>query len=46
MVRRVRARELGDKAKKAMEEGGSSYKNIELLIQLVQERMLSKDYEK
>ncbi|XP_078152077.1 UDP-glycosyltransferase 73C4-like [Carex rostrata] len=40
MERKVRARELGDKAKKAMEEGGSSYKKIELLIQVVQERML------
>ncbi|KAJ4771619.1 Glycosyltransferase [Rhynchospora pubera] len=38
MERRIRARELGDKAKKAMEEGGSSYKNIELLIQVVQEK--------
>ncbi|KAJ4780335.1 Glycosyltransferase [Rhynchospora pubera] len=35
MERRVRARELGDKAKAAMEEGGSSYKNIELLIKVV-----------
>ncbi|KAJ4780337.1 Glycosyltransferase [Rhynchospora pubera] len=38
MERRIRARELGDKAKKAMEEGGSSYKNIELLIKVVQEK--------
>jgi flavonol-3-O-L-rhamnoside-7-O-glucosyltransferase len=36
MERSVRARELGDMAKKAIEEGGSSYKNIELLIQAVQ----------
>ncbi|XP_058076382.1 UDP-glycosyltransferase 73C3-like [Magnolia sinica] len=31
--RRKRARELGEKARSAMEEGGSSYNNITLLIQ-------------
>lgn len=36
--RRVKARDLGEMAKKAMEEGGSSYKNIELLVQAMQER--------
>ncbi|KAG1335550.1 UDP-glycosyltransferase 73E1 [Cocos nucifera] len=38
--RRKRARELGEKARKAMEEGGSSYENMTLLIKQVQTDML------
>ncbi|KAJ4780336.1 Glycosyltransferase [Rhynchospora pubera] len=40
MERRVRARELGDKAKAAMKEGVSSHKNIELLIKVVQKEQI------
>lgn len=34
--RRARARELGEKAKRAMEEGGSSYQNLSTLIRQFQ----------
>ncbi|KAG1361182.1 putative UDP-glycosyltransferase 73C5 [Cocos nucifera] len=36
--RRKRAKELGEKAKKAMEEGGSSYQSVTRLIQYVAEK--------
>lgn len=38
--RRKRASEMGEKARKAMEEGGSSYENMTLLIKQVQTGML------
>ncbi|KAL2502702.1 UDP-glycosyltransferase 73C3 [Forsythia ovata] len=42
--RRERARKLGKKAVEAMEEGGSSYKNITLLIQdVVQQDILGRE---
>ncbi|KAJ3684559.1 hypothetical protein LUZ61_013723 [Rhynchospora tenuis] len=40
MERRIRARKLMDMAKNAMEDGGSSYKNIELLIKVVEEKAM------
>ncbi|XP_074561278.1 UDP-glycosyltransferase 73C2-like [Curcuma longa] len=36
-ARRERAKELGEKAKRAMEEGGSSYQNLTMLIRQFQE---------
>ncbi|KAJ4780332.1 Glycosyltransferase [Rhynchospora pubera] len=39
LERRLKASELGKMAKMAMEEGGSSYNNIELLIHEIKERM-------
>ncbi|KAH7843751.1 hypothetical protein Vadar_020367 [Vaccinium darrowii] len=39
--RRKRAREFGEMAKKAVEEGGSSYLNVKLLIQDVMEQVNS-----
>ncbi|KAF3327075.1 UDP-glycosyltransferase 73C2 [Carex littledalei] len=39
MERRLKARELGRMAEVAMEEGGSSYQNIELLIHEVKQQM-------
>ncbi|CAI9268019.1 unnamed protein product [Lactuca saligna] len=38
-ARRRRAREVGEMAKKAMEEGGSSYLNIKLMIQAISEEV-------
>ena len=35
--RRERARNLGEKAKKAVEEGGSSHLNITLLIEQIKQ---------
>ncbi|KAJ4780334.1 Glycosyltransferase [Rhynchospora pubera] len=40
MERRIRAKKLGEMAKNAMNDGGSSHKNIELLIQVVKERAM------
>jgi UDP-glucoronosyl and UDP-glucosyl transferase len=40
MDRRVKARDFGRMAKMAMEEGGSSYQNIELLIHEIKQQML------
>ena len=37
-ARRKRARELGEMAKRAVEEGGSSYLNVRLLIQDVMQQ--------
>ncbi|KAK6231707.1 hypothetical protein SCA6_001780 [Theobroma cacao] len=36
--RRQRAKEFGKRATKAIEEGGSSYENMEMLIKFVLER--------
>ncbi|KAI3512159.1 hypothetical protein L1887_19388 [Cichorium endivia] len=41
-VRRKRAKELGEMAKRAMEEGGSSYVNMSLMIQDVIDQLLAK----
>ncbi|XP_062117400.1 UDP-glycosyltransferase 73C3-like [Humulus lupulus] len=38
--RRKKARELGEMAKRAIEEGGSSYLNMEILIQYVKKQQL------
>lgn len=38
--RRERARELGEMAKRAVEEGGSSFLNIERLIQDIREQVM------
>ncbi|XP_010924280.1 UDP-glycosyltransferase 73C1-like [Elaeis guineensis] len=38
--RRERATELGEKARKAVEEGGSSYVNVTLLIEFVRNKLL------
>ncbi|KAJ3682569.1 hypothetical protein LUZ60_015142 [Juncus effusus] len=43
MERRNRAQKLGEMAKVAMDEGGSSYEHIELLIQDIREKMLVKE---
>ncbi|GFY93293.1 UDP-glucosyl transferase 73C2 [Actinidia rufa] len=40
--RRKRARELGEMAKRAVEEGGSSYLNVRLLIQDVMQQLKDK----
>ncbi|XXG72785.1 hypothetical protein AAC387_Pa07g1802 [Persea americana] len=40
--RRMRARELAESAKKAMEEGGSSYNNVTLLIEDIMEQTRQK----
>ncbi|KAL7618692.1 hypothetical protein Lser_V15G02008 [Lactuca serriola] len=42
-ARRMRAREVGEMAKKAMEEGGSSYLNIKLMIQAIAEEVAKKN---
>ncbi|KAK1562341.1 hypothetical protein Q3G72_010462 [Acer saccharum] len=42
--RRLRARELGEKAKCATEQGGSSYQNIEKLIQFVLQQTMSQKF--
>ncbi|OAY82922.1 UDP-glycosyltransferase 73C3 [Ananas comosus] len=41
--RRTRARELGEKARRAMEEGGSSYENTKLLIREIQAKNVHVD---
>ncbi|XP_008792121.2 UDP-glycosyltransferase 73C6-like [Phoenix dactylifera] len=41
LERRKRVREMGEKARKAMEEGGSSYENLTLLIKQVKADMLA-----
>ncbi|XP_020089382.1 UDP-glycosyltransferase 73C3-like [Ananas comosus] len=41
--RRTRARELGEKARRAMEEGGSSYENTKLLIREIQAKNVHAD---
>ncbi|KAJ3684557.1 hypothetical protein LUZ61_013721 [Rhynchospora tenuis] len=46
MKKRVKARELGNMAKKAMEESGSSYQNIKLLIQEIQQQIPVGEVEK
>ncbi|KAJ3682558.1 hypothetical protein LUZ60_015131 [Juncus effusus] len=43
MERRNRARKLSEMAKMVMDEGGSSYEHIELLIQDIREKMLMKE---
>lgn len=40
--RRKRARELGEMAKRTIDEGGSSYLDMEMLIQYVSERSPSR----